>query len=227
MITVGGVVQGLWSDRWSDPGLEIQEFADRLAGVPMNIGDWEGKDQAVDAVSIKGSGAVGYVSRSYRNKVTDQIVSLWFICGHPRDIAMHTPDICYPGSGFAQQDLTVRYPILIDESTQETGDFFTAVFLKQDIRTNRVERVFWAWSRPDTPGWTAPDSARISFGGSRALYKIYFVSPQKERGEAIDQSACVEFAKVFMPEVRKVLFPENVETDTSTEPAASADSEAL
>jgi len=227
LITAGGVVQGLWSHRWSDPGPAIASFADRLADVPMSIGDWEGKDQAVDPISIKGSGAVGYVSRHYTNKVTGQAVAIWFICGHPRDIAMHTPDVCYPGSGFTQQDQTIRYPVVLDEETQEKGDFFTAVFRKQDIHTNRVDRVFWAWSRPNEPGWSAPDSARIAFGGSSALYKIYFVSPLKERGETLDQSACIDFAKVFMPEVRKVLFPEADETDASADPAASTEVEAL
>ena len=221
-----GTVQGLWSDRWSDPAFSIQEFADRLSKVPMKIGDWEGTDQVVASQSIRGSGAVGHVSRVYRNTETKQFVSLWFICGHPRDISMHTPDVCYPAAGFTQQDQKIRYSISSDDTPEEAGEFFTAIYRKEDIRTNRLERVFWAWSRPNTSGWSAPDSPRIAFGGVEALYKMYFISPLADRTETVDKNASIEFAKLFMPEVRKVLFPEMGEADSTADPAASTDSEA-
>ncbi len=226
IIGLGTLVQGRLSDRWADPGPEIQEFADRLSKVPMKIGDWEGTDQVVDSQSIRGSGAVGHVSRVYKNTETNQYVSLWFICGHPRDISMHTPDICYPAAGFTQQDQKIKYSISSDDTSQEAGEFFTAIYRKEDIRTNRLERVFWAWSRPDTPGWSAPDSPRMAFGGVQALYKMYFISPLVDRTETLDQNASIEFAKLFMPEVRKVLFPETDEGDATADPATSTDAEA-
>ena len=221
-----GTVQGLWSDRWSDPIFDIQEFADRLNKVPIKIGDWEGTDQVVDSQSIRGSGAVGHVSRTYKNTKTNQVVSLWFICGHPRDISMHTPDVCYPGSGFIQQGQKIRYSIATDETPEEVGEFFTAVFRKQDIRTNRLERVFWSWSRPDRSGWSAPNSPRVSFGGNLALYKMYLIASLSDSTETVDQSVSIEFAKLFLPEVRKVLFPETGETDGTADPAASIDGSA-
>ncbi len=58
-------------------------------------------------------------------------VTVWLIVGHSKDVMRHTPDICYPSSGF-----TTRAP---ENSLQSfvfdgknMGDFYTNTFVKED-----------------------------------------------------------------------------------------------
>jgi hypothetical protein len=51
--------QGMWSERWGEfPELKI--FTEQLKEVPMNVGEWQGKDEAAtDARILKIAGAAG------------------------------------------------------------------------------------------------------------------------------------------------------------------------
>ena len=48
-------------------------------------------------------------------------------------------------------------------------------------------------------------NARWHFGNTRALYKMYFTSSMRDPKETAEQSACVRFAREFLPEVNKAL----------------------
>src|SRR3989337_1185447 len=95
------IVQAWKSDRLSGKNFTAEQKAQLLKKVPMNIGDWHGEDKPVDEAVRETAGAVGAVSRVYRNVRTGDVVDLWLIVGHGRVISAHTPDICYRSSGFA------------------------------------------------------------------------------------------------------------------------------
>jgi hypothetical protein len=206
-------VEGLYlKDRWGEAGAEAAIMGQRFKQVPKEIGDWEGEDLPVDEQVKNTAGAVNYVSRRYKNKDTDEEVRLWLIVGHSRDICRHTPNVCYPASGFRQDGRQIH-----ERWTQDDGkpvDFYTAKFIKDDPRGRHAERVFWAWNHPDVDKWEAPGDPRQHYGLSRALYKIYFTSNVKPNEGAAEDNVAAEFAKVMLPEVDKALFPETAATAT-------------
>jgi hypothetical protein len=160
----------------------------------------------------KTAGAKGVaISRDYRNTQTGERVGLWLIVGHARDISAHTPDVCYPASGF---EIRARenslYPIVVPGLPD--APFWTNTFYKEDRLTGRtLNRVFWAWFNPEADenegkvAWEAPSNARWRFGNTRALYKMYFTSDMHDQTETAEQSPCVHFARDFLPVVDKVL----------------------
>jgi hypothetical protein len=200
-------VEGLYlKDRWGEAGAEAAEMGQRFKQVPKEIGDWEGEDLPVDEQVKSTAGAVNYVSRRYQNKETGEEVRLWLIVGHSRDICRHTPNVCYPASGFRQDGRQIHH-----RWTQDDGkpvDFFTAKFIKDDVRGRHAERVFWAWNHPETNKWEAPADPRQHYGLSRALYKMYFTSNVQANEGAAEDNVAAEFAKLMLPEVDKALFPE-------------------
>jgi hypothetical protein len=74
--------------------------------------------------------------------------------------------------------------------------------------------------------WEAPPNARWYFGNTRALYKMYFTSQMKDPLETADESACLRFAKDFLPVVNDALAEVHLdqpgELVTAEAPAASA-----
>lgn len=235
LIAVITFVEGFWmKDRWGAAGVEASKLGERFAQVPKEIGPWVGEDLPVDEIVKKTAGAVEYVSRRYKNSVTGQEVRLWLIIGHSRDVVRHTPNVCYPASGFRQQGEKIRQAFTAVDGNP--AEFFTARFEKEDAFTHHIERVFWAWNHPDHNAWGAPDDPRFHYGMmARALYKAYFTA-NVVGDETVQNNAAAEFIEVMLPAIDKALFPKEAElpeaeneteakTDEPAETAATASSE--
>jgi hypothetical protein len=209
------------SGRFEGSDLTEDQFTAMLQNVPDDIGDWHGEDLPVDDQVRKTAGARGYVSRTYRNAATGDEVTLWLIVGHSKDIVRHTPDICYPSSGFKKRaDENSKQPFIFEG--QPEADFFTNTFLKEDASGRQVIRVFWSWYKPNadhTITWEAPSNVRWQFGNARSLYKMYFTSVMKDTREGSDQSPCVKFAEQFLPVVDKALSSAKPRSSAAPAPA--------
>ena len=214
------------TDRLSGSNVTADERAKLLAHVPMVVGNWHGEDLAVDETVRETAGAIGTpVSRVYRNVRTGEVVDLWLIVGHGRDIASHTPNICYRASGFEMRaPESSLYPMVFPG--QPEAPFLTNTFFKEDLTGRRIVRVFWSWYNPEsdtdqsTVEWEAPSNARWHFGNTRALYKMYFTSEMREPAESADESPCLRFAREFLPEVNKalaMLYDPNAKAEPLTE----------
>lgn len=206
------IPQIVMTDRLSGSNVSAEQRAELLKLVPKKVGDWQGEDKPVDPNVKETAGAVGAaVSRDYRNSRTGERVDLWLIVGHARDISAHTPNICYPAAGFeARAKESSLYPLMVP-GLPETP-FLTNTFYKEDeISGRRLIRVFWTWYNPEAKGndgkvvWDAPQNARWHFGNARALYKMYFTSEMHDQMETAEQSACLHFARDFLPELDKAL----------------------
>jgi hypothetical protein len=198
------------SDRFAGSNYSAEQKAEILKKIPMRIGDWQAEDMAIDAQVREIAGAVGAVSRVYRNNRTGDKVDLWLIVGHGRVISAHTPNICYQASGFEMRAAeNSLFPMVI--SGQRDAPFWTNTFFKEDSTGRRLIRVFWSWyntENEESQGqvvWEAPENARWYFGNTRALYKMYFTSQMKDPLETAEQSACLRFAKEFLPVVNDAL----------------------
>lgn len=213
-------VEGMYlKDRWGTPGAEAALMGKRFENVPKNIGDWVGQNLSVDEQVKNTAGAVNYVSRSYRNEETGDEVRLWLIVGHSRDVCRHTPNVCYPASGFRQQGSQIRHDFEL--AAGKPARFFTGKFIKDNEFGRHAERVFWAWNHPETNKWEAPSEPRQHYGLSRALYKLYFTSSVKPNEDAAEDNVAATFAALMLPEIDKALFPEAQPTADHTEAEAS------
>lgn len=202
------------SGRFEDSDISEEQFAELLKNVPKTIGDWQGTNQDVAEDVKETAGARGYVSREYVNQLTGDRVNIWLIVGHSRDIMRHTPDICYPSSGFRMRaPENARVPF--DIAGHPDSTFYTNTFIKEDQNGREIKRVFWAWYKPNDEGtvdWEAPKIVRLRFGNARSLYKLYLTSNVQEYGETADQSPCLDFAEVFLPVVENALSTTNLNT---------------
>jgi hypothetical protein len=132
---------------------------------------------------------------------------VWLIVGHARDVVRHTPDVCYPSSGFKMRAPENSRHTFAFEG-QPTADFYTNTFIKEDTTGRQLERVFWSWYRPQEDSnvtWKAPKIVRLDFGNARSLYKLYFSNSMRDAKETTEESPCTKFAELFLPLVDKAL----------------------
>jgi hypothetical protein len=216
-------VEGVISDRWTDVNREATYAASLLDEIPSQFGDWVGRDELVDDDTQRVAGAEGFVSRTYINSKTDQQVGVWLIVGHARDTAEHTPDVCYPASGFNMRDTKEAFPIAIDG--QPSMRLWTGMFVAERGPAQVCQRVFWTWFRPTaeaSKGWEAPGgNPRWYYGSARALYKMYFTTYAKDPKEAPADSVALEFAKEFMPLVNPIIAKANAGAPADFDAAAA------
>jgi len=218
LIILTTIVQGFLTDRWGPSTSEqLEAFAAALQKVPIRIGDWEVQEiTEMDPREREAAGAVGDISRTYRNPHTQEVVSVYMICGPSRSVAVHTPDACYVSSGFRIEDKIQPYDISFGNTK---GEFRTATFLKEDPTGSQLLRVFWAWNA--TGQWEAPEWPRLKYGGRTPLNKVYFIA-RSAPGESVADSPALAFAKEFLPVATALLFPEQAASLRPAKPSAPA-----
>jgi len=221
LIVSAALVQGLWSDRWVDVGQEAQTLAERLEQVPESVGPWQSDPLQASVRELQSSGAVGHVSRIYRHRETGEQVSLFIICGHMRDIAVHTPDRCYPAAGYQQLGSTADFELA---AASGAAQFRTAEFLLQAPDRVEKQRVYWAWGYDGQ--WIAPDTPRLEFGGVRGLYKMYLIAALDPTADSRPgDDSCAKFGRDLLPLLGGILFkahewaPERAGTSRAARPS--------
>jgi hypothetical protein len=201
ILVSAGVVRGMWNGRWAS-STAYQERVARVHEVPTRFGDWEARESNLDERTLQSGGIASYVSRSYRNQKTGETIGILLVCGRPGPISVHTPEVCYPGTGFDQVGETVRVPV----GAGLSDEFWSAEFNKRGSVVPLQIRILYAWNADGV--WKASNSPRWDFGGTPALYKLYVI---EEKTPAGDQRAArdglVDFVRVLVPEVQKALFP--------------------
>src|SRR5262245_3153551 len=110
VVLSSGVAQGIWAHRWI-PSRGIEVAVSRLDNVPKVIGDWEGEDEELDGRQVEVGEIAGHISRRYRNRLDGSVVTLLLMCGRPGPIAVHSPEICYAGSGYELEEAPLKYHV--------------------------------------------------------------------------------------------------------------------
>ena len=92
--------------------------------------------------------------------------------GPPGAVSTHTPDVCYPGSGYR----TARAPKVetIDLPNGKKAKYLVAEYEKKSETSIERQRIRWSWSTDGT--WNVPDQPRFAYIQSSQLYKLYFVT---------------------------------------------------
>jgi hypothetical protein len=191
MLAASGIIQGAWANRWG-VSTELEAAVARLERVPTNVGEWRAYDddepQDIGDEELARAEVLGHISRIYHHRTKGE-VNMLLLCGRPGPIAAHTPDICFPGEGFKLEGDAKSVRVA-------QADFRMIQVVKHSLLPEHLH-VFWSWSSGD--GWSTPNNPRITFAGSKFLYKLYVVRrPEKPDGPVKDDPA-VEFLEVLLP----------------------------
>lgn len=199
LLVIDGLVYGRWTSRWASPEALNQAVA-RLEQVPAVIGDWEAESsRPLSEREAAQAGFTAYLTRTYKNRVNGQSLSVMLACGPSGPLSVHTPDVCYRGAGYeVMKTITKR------TEASANAELWEARFGKVESITPLELRVLWAWNVRGA--WTAPDSPRFAFAGEPALYKLYVVQEVIPDDRGSDQ-VCQEFLDRLLPELNRRLFP--------------------
>ena len=133
------VMQGWLTERWGEKRNDLLEvYANRLERLfPDSFGDWTVvRTVEIKQAELERAGAVGSISRAYRNGTTKSVLSAFVVCATPHDASGHTPDRCYPGAGFEIGEAEHRQKFNLPDGREV--ETFTGTFKK----TGTTLRIF-------------------------------------------------------------------------------------
>jgi len=114
-------------------------------------------------------------SRRYASPA-GRVAVISFISGIPGSVATHTPDVCYPGSGYKTLRGPRKETLALPDG--RAGEVYVADFEKKtQTKFDRV-RVRWAWTTDGT--WAAPENPRWEFASqlrARCSTRLYVATP--------------------------------------------------
>ena len=198
---LSGVYHGLRSDRWGTSD-DLSRAVGRLQRIPISCGKWSGEPVHLDEAALRRAEASGWIARKYVHPEKGE-VQLLVLCGRPGPISVHTPEICYPGIGYALFDKAERVEITPSDGMPAL-QFWTTRFSRPGVVTDAL-RIAWAWNSAGS--FVAAEHPRIRFGADRYLYKIYVVERLTQFDEPWEHGRCNAFLKDLLPEIDRALCP--------------------
>jgi len=202
VILGSGYVHGVWSFRWS-AARELATASAKLTTIPHVVGDWVGTDSQLDSRQASLGRIDSAVSRQYVNSKTGRAVTILLVCGRPGPISVHTPEVCYAGSGY--EVASGRSKVSVDyDGGGKAAQFWSIRVAKPD--PIRPERMIIDYGWFSGGNWTAPDlDSRLVFASHPVLYKLYIVREQSRSDEQVAFDPTTEFLRDFLPKLQKSL----------------------
>ena len=202
LILMSGLSHGMLTRRWQG-GLDVRAATDKLAQVPLIVGEWDGRSQVMGDREQEVGRIDGYLLRQYVNRSNGAAVQVLVVCGRPGPIAAHTPEVCYRGAGYEPTAEPAPHALALGEKGP-TARLWTALFRRESPTGTDRLRIFWTWTADGA--YLAPQTPRLEFAAQPVLYKIYVVRDVAGPEGPIDQDPAVEFMRVFLSELHQSLF---------------------
>ena len=168
LVGAGALVHGATTHRWSLLSSTTKQM-DLLHTHVVQLGDYQAEEVPNDMPLKEKSIAT---SRRYFSSSRNSTAVISVITGTPGSVATHTPDVCYPGSGYKTLKAPVRESLNIPGIGKVT--YYVAEFEKKTATRTDRHRVRWSWSTDGV--WEAPERPRFSYLRVVDLAKIYIVT---------------------------------------------------
>ncbi len=223
-----GALHGRMSQRWG-AGERMEQAIEKIQRVPADFGNWQQEETLeLSKTTLELLSCRGYLHRSYRHRLTGEVVKVAVMVGPGAKMSIHVPEICYEASNFTL--LGDRRLVTLAESTVASGSsardgqgaarevttpssdaFWGVSFQLNDVSQQRLE-VAYGWSLGES--WSAPTLPRWTVGAAPVLYKLQASHVQDPSlsgaaGSAEHEASVLrEFLREFVPVLRESLVSE-------------------
>ncbi len=87
---------------------EVLPAHDTLKNFPLNLGDWQGRDQPISPETLKALGPGDFLTRDYFNFAQGEFANLFiaFFPSQRQGDTIHSPKNCLPGAGWVPTEST-------------------------------------------------------------------------------------------------------------------------
>jgi len=132
LLLVSSGVARSWQDRRHRVEADyIESCPFPLKSIPTTLGAWKlvgGGERSLDKLTMRITGGTDYILRNYVDEMTGVSLVVLVLFGPAEPVIPHTPEVCYPASGFALADEVSDRVIQAEGGT--SGRFRSAVYAR-------------------------------------------------------------------------------------------------
>ena len=223
-ITLGtsGVVRAVQERRHKDETNYKEACPIKLASLPSKLGGWrlvEGGEKSLDELTIRITGGTAHILRNYVDDLTGVSLGVLILFGPAEPVLPHTPEICYPATGYMPDEEASNRLIKADDGT--VAEFRSAVYAKTGGRALLREQVYHSFR---LEGRWSPDigAGRKFPRRNPGVFKVQVQRRVAEKERHDRDEPIEQFLKILIPEIeRRIAASANSAGSPSTSPKTS------
>jgi hypothetical protein len=200
----------VWQD-WRFQNLYAREVVPvfSLSSLPKTVGNWEdkGETSALDPQIARIAGSVDSITRTYIDRRTGVVVDVLVLFGRSEQVAMHTPEICYPAVGYQLAESPVEQPIPLEGKNVTDPAALPRFRSMSFVRPGKfLERQEVFYGLRQNGHWSPePDGNWKSLSLSPGMYKVQvqrrMAEQELRRFFDPEYNPTVQFLGAFLPEI--------------------------
>lgn len=210
LLGAGGVVRAMQERRHQSEKAYKETCPLDLTKFPTQFGrEWKlvkGSDQALDELTMRITGGTSYAIKTFAND-TGVSVTILILFGPAEPVLPHTPQVCYPSTGFAPGDFPTLRTIDYTSGRDDQGkpipgraDFLAATYSKPNGRLTLREAVYHSF-RLDGQWSPFIGQGRKFPRRNPGIFKVQ-IHRRIAEGETVDQGDPIEqFLQLFLTEI--------------------------
>lgn len=215
LLLASGFFRGAQANRLADStGAEaLSPFP--LRDIPRTIDTWqvvEGSETMLDPQTTRITGSTDHVVRTYRDEMTGVTLSVLILYGPAGPVTPHTPQVCYPASGFAPVGDTVDRNI--EFGSGEVAAFRSSVFAKSGGRSVIFQTVYHSYELDGA--WSPTIENRNLRRRNPGVFKVQIQRRSFEQEIRGENEPIEAFVAKLLPVIEKMT------RDAQSKPAAVA-----
>jgi hypothetical protein len=169
-----------------------------LDELPMVLGPWRGEDAKLDSEIARVTGASGIASRIYTDGRTGVKLNVIVLYGPAANIFIHSPEVCYPSSGFR----LVEGPLIQNIPVGDKKVPFSSLLYEKGFGSVRDRRqVYYTWHHGQT--WSPQFLTQKQVDRVPGIFKVH-IDRKAGMYEQIDlNDPCIDFLKRLMVDLQQ------------------------
>ena len=198
LLIASGIVRAVQTSQFEREHNTLVECPFPLTEIPRTLDGWHvvpGSETVLDPLTTRITGSTDHSIRTYVNEMTGVTLSVLVLYGPAEPVLPHTPQVCYPSSGFRSVGETTDHDIKLKNG--EIVSFRASVFAKSGGRVLIQQAVYHSYLLGDR--WSPDIANRELLRENPGIFKIQ-IQRRVVEGEARDQDEPIEsFIQKIVP----------------------------
>jgi hypothetical protein len=169
-----------------------------LREIPMELGSWKGKEEKLDSEIARVTGAVDMASRVYTDQRTGSKLSVIVLYGPAGKVYVHSPEVCYPNTGFHQVDNRL---IKMIDNGREKVPFASLLYEKGEGSIAERHQVYYSWLYGNK--WSPVTLKQKQVDRLPGMFKVHIDRIAGLHEKIDDNDPGLGFLKLLLPDLQR------------------------
>lgn len=198
LLVVSGVYRSVQASKYQSEMTYVVESPFSLKTMPRVIGDWrvvENGEMNLDPLTTRITGSTDHILWTFADDLTGVRLSLLLLFGPAEPVLPHTPQVCYPATGFTPTGPPIDKQVTLENHPPML--FRSAIYAKPGGRTLNRTMVYHSYLFNEV--WTPNVSIRNLPRRSPGIYKVQIQRSVTDNERSEGEEPIEDFIRKVVP----------------------------